>query len=170
MSQDGYDRTRLDERIEDIERDLRATVNGAAKEYAHAFPRVARREEPDPRSDCPPVQPRRRPMTEDELFEYHLRGVLDHLYHFLMGKNRAYGNSVLHPVRAFSRVDPIEQCNVRLDDKLSRLIFGQPYGQEDTELDMTGYLVIKEILRRILAEREESQLQAEEVNGYGQHA
>jgi hypothetical protein len=159
MSTDGHDKAWLTQRLEDIERELRDTVNGAAQEH---FPRVVRRAEPQQVQEEPLQQ---KPMSEHELFEHHLRGVLDHLYHFLMGKNRAYGNSVLQPVRAFSRVDPLEQCNVRLDDKFSRLIFGQPYGQEDTELDITGYLIIKEIIRRIMAHKVEAQEHQEAAHG-----
>ena len=44
----------------------------------------------------------------------------------LLAKNDAYGNSALDPVRIFSRADPIEQLNVRLDDKLSRLARATP--------------------------------------------
>ncbi len=34
----------------------------------------------------------------------------------LLAKNRRYGNSALKPKRVFSKADPIEQLNVRLDD------------------------------------------------------
>ena len=61
----------------------------------------------------------------------------------LLEKNKAYGNSASEPVRVFSRVDPIEQINVRIDDKLSRMMRGHEYPGDDTELDLIGYLVLK---------------------------
>lgn len=63
----------------------------------------------------------------------------------LIEKNRAYGNSALDPVRIFSRVDAAEQIRVRIDDKLSRLQRGSAYGNEDTVLDLIGYLVLLRI-------------------------
>jgi len=66
----------------------------------------------------------------------------------LLDKNRKYGNSALEPVRTFSRADPIEQLNVRIDDKLSRIQSGQADDDEDVELDLIGYLVLRRIARR----------------------
>lgn len=60
----------------------------------------------------------------------------------LIAKNRAYGNSALDPVRVFSRADAAEQIRVRIDDKLSRLQRGKTFGDEDTVLDLIGYLVL----------------------------
>lgn len=69
----------------------------------------------------------------------------------LLEKNAAYGNSALDPVRIFSKSDPIEQINVRLDDKLSRIVRGESAG-EDVELDLVGYLVLKRVARRLESE------------------
>ena len=66
----------------------------------------------------------------------------------LISKNQAYGNAALDPVRIFSKADPIEQLNVRIDDKLSRLMRGQAAG-EDTEQDLIGYLVLKRVAQRL---------------------
>lgn len=66
----------------------------------------------------------------------------------LQEKNAAYGNSALDPVRILSKVDPIEQIKVRIDDKLSRLARGADCG-EDVELDLIGYLVLLRIARRV---------------------
>lgn len=68
-------------------------------------------------------------------------------------KNRAYGNSALDPIRVFSKADPISAIDVRIDDKLSRIKRGG-VNQEDTELDLIGYLVLRRIARRALAEPE----------------
>lgn len=68
----------------------------------------------------------------------------------LCEKNRKYGDSALDPVRVFSRCDALEQINVRLDDKLSRLRSGQWDDTEDAELDLIGYLILKRIAKRRL--------------------
>lgn len=47
--------------------------------------------------------------------------------------------------------NPVEQLNVRIDDKLSRIRSAQGDDQEDAELDLIGYLVLKRVaLRRQL--------------------
>ena len=66
----------------------------------------------------------------------------------LLDKNRKYGNSALEPLRLFSTADAIEQINVRIDDKLSRLQSGQIDETEDVELDLIGYLILKRIARK----------------------
>jgi len=66
----------------------------------------------------------------------------------LLQKNRAYGNSAFDPLRIFSKADPVEQINVRIDDKLSRIARGADDG-EDTELDLIGYLVLKRVAKKL---------------------
>lgn len=69
----------------------------------------------------------------------------------LLEKNRQYGDSALDPLRVFCCCDPVEQLNVRIDDKLSRIRSAQGDDQEDAELDLIGYLVLKRVaLRRQL--------------------
>ena len=66
----------------------------------------------------------------------------------LLDKNRKYGDSALSPVRVFSRADTIEQINVRIDDKLSRIRSGQADDDEDAEKDLIGYLILKRVARK----------------------
>lgn len=66
----------------------------------------------------------------------------------LQGKNRAYGNSIADPIKVFSKADADERINVRLDDKISRLVHGKPDDNEDTELDLIGYLILRRAKRR----------------------
>lgn len=68
--------------------------------------------------------------------------VCDGLRDMLLEKNRNYGDSCLNPMRIFSKADPIEGINIRLDDKISRLVRGQAAG-EDVERDLVGYLILK---------------------------
>lgn len=70
----------------------------------------------------------------------------DDLKGFLLAKNTAYGNSAADPVRVFSKASPIEQINVRIDDKLSRMMRGATYPGDDDELDLVGYLILKRAL------------------------
>lgn len=72
--------------------------------------------------------------------------VCEEIKQLLLQKNKAYGDSALNPVRIFSRGDPLEQINVRIDDKLSRLARGSAAG-EDTELDLIGYLILRRVAK-----------------------
>ncbi len=66
----------------------------------------------------------------------------------LLAKNQAYGNSALEPVSVFARdVSTMQRLGVRLDDKVSRLQRGHEYADEDTLLDIVGYLVLMLIAR-----------------------
>jgi NTP pyrophosphatase (non-canonical NTP hydrolase) len=71
-----------------------------------------------------------------------IRQACSDLAKFLCAKNDAYGNSAFDPIRVFSTADALEQIRVRMDDKLSRLIRGEP-GNEDTKQDLLGYLVLE---------------------------
>ncbi len=62
----------------------------------------------------------------------------------LVRKNRSYGDSVLSPIRVFSKADSLEQLKVRIDDKLSRIARGQDI-TEDTISDLIGYLIMLKI-------------------------
>ena len=88
-------------------------------------------------------------MTKEQAKTQQLiRKVTDEVRDMLLAKNTAYGNSALDPVRIFSKADPIEQINVRMDDKLSRLARGHAAG-EDVELDLIGYLILKRVALRM---------------------
>lgn len=66
----------------------------------------------------------------------------------LKRKNRAYGDSVLNPVRVFSKSDTLEQLRVRIDDKLSRISRGSDDG-EDTIDDLINYLILYKIKKEM---------------------
>lgn len=76
-----------------------------------------------------------------------IREVTDEIRDLLLKKNASYGNSVFDPLRVFSKAALIEQINVRIDDKLSRIARGDHIG-EDTVLDLIGYLVIRRIAEK----------------------
>lgn len=85
-----------------------------------------------------------RTKTAQELIAQECINIKD----ILIEKNRKYGNSAIEPCRIFSKASPLEQINVRLDDKLSRLMSGQADEDEDVELDIIGYLILKRVAKR----------------------
>jgi hypothetical protein len=58
---------------------------------------------------------------------------------FLKEKNRRYGDSALHPMQVFSKIDTGNQLCNRLDDKLNRIKNGEILRKNDIA-DMFGYL------------------------------
>lgn len=75
----------------------------------------------------------------------------EQLAKLLIDKNRRYGNSALNPLRIFSKASPVEQINVRLDDKISRLARGnhETADTEDVEQDLMGYIILKRICKKM---------------------
>jgi hypothetical protein len=84
-------------------------------------------------------------MTSIPLFELHLQDAMREISTLLISKNQKYGDSALNPTRIFSSANPIEQLNVRIDDKLSRIKTQHTNEDEDAELDLIGYLILKRI-------------------------
>lgn len=79
-------------------------------------------------------------------FEAKVRFICDDIADILIDKNKKYGNSALEPKRIFSSSDTIEQLNVRIDDKLTRTANQNERDDEDAELDLIGYLILKRIV------------------------
>lgn len=74
----------------------------------------------------------------------------DAIKRLLLAKNKSYGNSAANPVRIFSKTETVEQINVRIDDKLSRIARGTVFDNEDTEQDLIGYLILKRAIKGAL--------------------
>jgi hypothetical protein len=72
----------------------------------------------------------------------------DEIKELLLKKNKAYGNSFMYPANIFSKLTALDQINIRIDDKLNRIDKGinKDDVQEDTELDLIGYLILKRVL------------------------
>lgn len=90
------------------------------------------------------------PRGEDHLlmndsFEQDVYNELSAIADMLVSKNKKYGNSALKPMRVFSKMDALEQINVRIDDKLSRIANRKNDEDEDPELDLIGYLILRRI-------------------------
>ncbi len=90
------------------------------------------------------------PMPKDavqQAFIRDLNAVMEQLHELLVMKNRKYGDAALNPNQTFSNVPPIELINVRMDDKLSRIRNRQNDEDEDLEVDLIGYLLLKQIAK-----------------------
>lgn len=61
---------------------------------------------------------------------------------FLLVKNERYGDSALKPVKIFSKGDASDKIDIRMDDKMSRIIESDEQRMNDF-VDLTGYLVLK---------------------------
>ena len=83
-------------------------------------------------------------MTEKE-FEEKVKEVCNSITELLIEKNKSYGNSALDPIHCFYKGTATDAIRVRLDDKLSRIMRGKEYGNEDTIKDLLGYLVLLKI-------------------------
>jgi hypothetical protein len=92
-----------------------------------------------------------KPLLEPDCYEL-ICQECDKIKAMLLEKNRKYGNSAINPKRIFSNADPIEQINVRIDDKLSRIAAGQTDDTEDAETDLIGYLIIKKVAIAVQAQ------------------
>lgn len=82
---------------------------------------------------------------DQEKVQEEIKNVCLDIAELLISKNKKYGNSALEPRRIFSKSSPIEQINVRIDDKLSRIVNRQSDEDEDVEKDLIGYLVLKRV-------------------------
>lgn len=73
----------------------------------------------------------------------------DALKEFLLAKNKAYGNSVFSKARVFKDSTPAQRIQARIEDKLNRLECGTEYPGDDTLLDLTGYIILYRIVKRV---------------------
>lgn len=79
--------------------------------------------------------------------EKEIRAECQRMADFLVAKNRAYGNSAAKPIGVFAkRADALLSIDVRIDDKLNRLMKGSEYPGDDTLQDLCGYLILRKIV------------------------
>ena len=81
-------------------------------------------------------------------FKKRVKKELKAIEKLLLSKNRKYGNSALEPQRIFSKSNPIEQIDIRIDDKLSRIKNRTDNEDEDVIEDLIGYLILRKIARK----------------------
>lgn len=82
-----------------------------------------------------------------QTFAMNVNRITNKIANLLIDKNQSYGDSALNPARIFSKADRIEQLNVRIDDKLSRIQRGGEFAGDDTEIDLIGYLILRIIAK-----------------------
>ncbi len=83
-------------------------------------------------------------MTSAEL----IAAEYDRLKAMSLEKNKAYGDTALHPIGIFSRLPGSEAIRARLDDKLSRHKNSPgAFGEKEID-DLIGYLVLLNIAER----------------------
>ncbi len=87
--------------------------------------------------------------------------ICDDIKQMLIDKNRKYGNSVQNPAGIFSKSSSVEQINVRMDDKLSRIKSNQNDDEEDAETDLIGYLILKKAVK--ILEEDKGRLRFDEI-------
>ena len=92
------------------------------------------------------------PSVQSE-FVQDLDEVMASIQAMLVNKNRKYGDSALNPNQTFSSASPIELINIRMDDKLSRIRNRQADEDEDVEVDLIGYLILKQIAKMRLTRK-----------------
>jgi hypothetical protein len=89
----------------------------------------------------------------------------DGIKELLLAKNRKYGNSAANPARVFApNISALEQIAVRCDDKLKRIqnmgglvkvIQDAKHADEDTVMDLIGYLHLARVVYRQQAKKSE---------------
>ena len=84
-------------------------------------------------------------MTIRNDFESKVWDITGSVAKLLIEKNKSYGDSALNPIRCFSKLNSLEGIKLRIDDKLSRIRNGNNSFNEDTILDLIGYLVLLKI-------------------------
>ena len=88
------------------------------------------------------------PITTAEL----IAAEYDRLKALSLAKNKAYGDSALHPVGIFSHLPASEAIRARIDDKLARHKCAPGALGENEIDDLIGYLVLLNIATRMEAQ------------------
>jgi hypothetical protein len=77
--------------------------------------------------------------------------VCDRIKEMLLKKNREYGDSAVNPINIFAKgVPSLTQINVRIDDKINRIMQGNKKDDEDVDADLTGYFVLRIVAKELL--------------------
>lgn len=67
--------------------------------------------------------------------------LFDNFKSFLKEKNLRYGNSAIHPIQIFSKIDNQSSILIRLDDKLGRIKRNKELKKNDVS-DVFGYIAL----------------------------
>ena len=70
----------------------------------------------------------------------------DEIKDLLLRKNESYGNSVFENDHVYSDATPGQAVRIRIDDKLQRIKNQKSFENEDTKLDVVGYMILELII------------------------
>lgn len=71
---------------------------------------------------------------------------------FLKEKNKSYGNSALEPISIMPStrgIDSLTQIDVRINDKLKRLMLGEEFPGDNDYDDLAGYFMLRLAAKRL---------------------
>lgn len=92
-------------------------------------------------------------MSESAITEDLIINTCSNIADLLLHKNRMYGNAALSPLNIFAKGATAEDyLNQQIDLKLSRIKNQQPDETEDSELDLIGYLILKQVHKKLKAQ------------------
>lgn len=80
-------------------------------------------------------------VIEDMATQQKIQILFSNFKDFLQEKNKRYGDSVINPVKVFSKVEPENKACIRLDEKLQRIINSDELRKNDVA-DTFGYLAL----------------------------
>jgi hypothetical protein len=128
--------------------DIDTCLGNPSRPFWRPGPWIVKEEMDRARAFTNQMIPEYQPDTQDLIWD-ECEAIRD----LLLEKNRKYGDSAIHPVRIFSKADPVAQIDVRIDDKISRIRSAQDDDTEDPELDLIGYLILKRVAKRAGVEK-----------------
>lgn len=80
-------------------------------------------------------------IKEESNTQDKIQTLFENFKDFLQEKNKRYGDSVINPVKVFSKVEPTNKACIRLDEKLQRIINSEELRKNDV-CDTFGYLAL----------------------------
>ena len=83
--------------------------------------------------------------------EKEIRDMCNSIADTLVEKNASYGNSAAEPLSIFSPkgLSAIDKIGIRIDDKLSRQLHGNDFADDNNDLDLAGYFILRLILKKL---------------------
>lgn len=100
----------------------------------------------------PPPMDAQPSSTNANAFREHVVAVTDRLREALLQRESQF--TATSPVRIFSKIDPIEKLNLRIDESLSRLMRGDD-SAEDAEWNLITDLALKRVALEMAARQAE---------------
>jgi len=86
--------------------------------------------------------------VDNDLQNYLIDLVCDKLKETLKEKNKSYGGNVFNPLRVNKKMKNTDMIDVRISDKISRIVRGEQYGSDNDFTDLAGYLLLRDAVRR----------------------